>query len=211
MTVANKNDLSFVSATYCSKECQIDDWKQGGHKLECQKLTNSGLLIEQKGGNRNESKNANLHENIVGAVGGKFFFSYVHSIIMQALLQKYDILDCAVVIDLCDAPPTVEVMLASVFLSDSMVCEGPDNTFCDTATHLVEQNRQKGALTVAVRSVETVILKSIPKTCAQFGSWRIAQAEMKVELGGAIKRLQLCPDALKQALQEIRHGNSSLD
>ena len=49
------------------------------------------------------------HEQKAQAVGWKIFSSHIRHMLPQALLLKYDTLHCFVVINLIEAPRTVEV------------------------------------------------------------------------------------------------------
>jgi hypothetical protein len=168
-------------------------------------MKSSGLQAAQSGGDRKEVKRAHEHEKNVSVVGTKIFFSNVANILMQALLQKYDILDCAVVIDLCHAPPTVEVKLASVFLSDSMDREHTDPGFLDRTKYLVEQNRQNGSLTVAVKSLGAVLLKIISGEFAPLGSWSAQQADLRSSMDSDVESLLDYPDELLPDLRLAKH------
>ncbi|KAJ3290375.1 hypothetical protein HDU79_003360, partial [Rhizoclosmatium sp. JEL0117] len=37
------------SRSYCSKDCQRSDWKEGGHKRQCKEIANLAQQLEQTG------------------------------------------------------------------------------------------------------------------------------------------------------------------
>ena len=205
--------VPFVSATYCSRDCQVFDWKQIGHKFLCQSMKISDGLAVPSDSNQAETKMAHLREQNISVVASKIFFSHVDSILMQALLQQYDIQHCITLINLCQAPPTATVKLASEVLSDNMVSEYLDG-------EVVKKNRQNGDLTVWVwASVPCSIgitygpclILTIPGTRAPFGSWITAQVRMKRTKKGEVLSLQKNPDALASQLQELMLSKCRLD
>ena len=169
-------------------------------------MTTSGRIVEQNGGTYKEAKKANALEKNISAIGNQIFSTQIRSILTQALLQKYDILDCVTVIDLCHAPPTVNVKLASVFFADSFpgsLADGYDGR--DNYEHtkrVVERNRQNGSLTVAVMALEssgpedvTWLLKTFPEP---------SDPEMKRTVDNDVMFLQRYPDALEKQLHDLR-------
>jgi hypothetical protein len=167
------------------------------------------LRVEQRGGTQREAKMALAHEQKVEAVGWKIFASHIHNILTQALLLKYDILDCLIVINLIDAPQTVEVKLASVVLSENVT----GKYFFDgaPAKRLVEQNRQIEALTVLVWAFEKSVVTTIQGKNSPFGSWRETQAMLRQAKEDEAKNLWCNPDDLERRLQELMVVKSSFD
>ena len=163
-----------------------------------------GLRTVQQGGDRKDAKRAQEHEKNVLAAGIKIFSSHIHRILMQAILQKYDILDCVDVIDLGRSPPTVEVMLASVFLSDRMHGSTSDSGLLDRSKQIIEQNSQDGSLTLAIFFAGEIFLKLIPARGDGKVSWRGMQASLEETLKAATDHLQQHPDELERELRDLR-------
>jgi hypothetical protein len=200
----------FLAAIYCSRECQIDDWQNHGHKQDCKHMATSALQAEQSGGGKRDMRGAEQHEKNVSMAGNKVFYENIPRILMQAVLQKYDILDCITVIDLIQAPPSVEVKLASVFLDKDM------DTGRDEKEHtkrILERNRQNKSLTVACISLGTysatdapraILLKTFPSMAAPHGSWPASQTQLKGETSSMVDEMH--PEDRKEQLVNLRRG-----
>ena len=171
-------------------------------------MTADKIRVEQKGGGQKEAKIERALEQNVNAVGDKIFWSHITNIFTQALLQKYDILDCLVAIDLVAAPPTVEVILASLLPSDDVA--GKYHIDGARTQRLVYQNRHESALTVLVRAFGKATLMAVPGMNAPLGSWREAQAVASRAQEDEIASLRRNPDELERQLQDLRLAKSSL-
>ena len=156
-----------------------------------------------------ETKVALANEQKVQAVGEKIFDSHITTILTQALLQQNDILDCLIVINLIEAPPTVEVKLASVLLSE--VFSAKNHIAGAFSQRLVEQNRQIEALTVLVMALDKTVSMTVPGEYSPFGSWREAQAVARRAEEDEIANLHRNPDELKRRLKELKVVNSCFD
>ena len=192
----------FVSATYCSRECQVDDWKQGGHKHDCKNMITSGLLVEQRGGTRKEAKTENVFEENIRVIGSQIFHSHIRSILTQALLQKYDILDCVTVINLCQAPPTVNVKLRSVVFSVLFPGSMANHDSCEATKRIVEQNRQTGVWTVVIMAFRSAGPDDVMWVMKSFLD--PSDPEMRRTVDNAVKSMQHCPDELETHLRDLR-------
>ena len=213
-TCANDLFSRLFTATYCSRDCQVEDWKLGLHKLKCKQITESGGQVGRRSGSRKEAKIADALIQNVSTVGDKIFSTHIDIILEQALLQKYDILDCITVINLCEAPPTVVVMHVSAFLALSKVDRDQDNFEFDQ--RFVERNRQTGALTLWIKALGysgpgSNIMKRIAGDHAPFGSWSAAQEAMKRRKHGEVEILYHFPEMLETQLQSLRIARSSFD
>ena len=169
-------------------------------------MTADKIRVEQIVGGQKEAKIVRAHEQNVSAVGVKIFWSHIPNIITQALLQEYDILDCLVAIDLIDAPPTVEVVLAALLPSEEVASK----YHIDGARtqRLVYQN--DSALTVLVRALGKTNLMAVPGRNAPLGSWREVQAVFSRAQADETASLRRNPDELERQLQDLRLAKSSL-
>ena len=198
-----------VSAMYCSKECQVNDWKQGGHKFACKNMLDSGLQVLQRGGSRKEAKMARANDHNVRAVASKLVLTHICRIMTQAVLQKYDIFDCVTVINLCQAPPTLQVRLASALYGDFSVAG--DECY-DDMKRCFERIWADGSLALLIGtfrpcslidSIQSFYMESIPKFHAPSGSWSVYQADMRKKLDASVTILQCHPDQLEKQLKDL--------
>ena len=160
---------------------------------------------------------AKVHHENACAVGKKIFFGHLNSIMAQALLQKYDILDCVTVIDLSQAPPTVKVKLASSCLAE----RGVQGHYLEQLKRVVEQNRQDGSLTVAITARGSnfndanllLIVESVAATdIVPSGSWKTMQADMaRANLGQLNRLLTSDSNVLEKELQRLRIAGNGFD
>lgn len=140
-----------------------------------------------------------------------FFSDNIGSVIMQASLQGYNLLDCITIIDLCDAPPSIDVKLAFNFLSDDMREE--DDNFAHTK-RVIQRNKLNGSLTAACislgtyeseRAARAILLKTFPGLSAPGGSWTAAQASLRQSMGNdRLAELQNYPDEIEAQLKDLR-------
>jgi len=174
-------------------------------------MITSGLQEEERGGSRRAVKSAVEHEKNVSMAGNQIFRGNISSILMQALLQNYNILDCMTIVDLCEAPPTIEVKHASGFLAgEDMRGEEYDHT-----KRIMDRNRQNGALTVACITLaaaraddcsNAILIKTFPALAAPGGSWTAAQAEMKEHMGYALAEMMHHPEEIEKQLKTLRRA-----
>ena len=159
---------------------------------------------------------AKVHHENACAVGKKIFFGHLNSIMAQALLQKYDILDCVTVIDLSQAPPTVKVKLASSFLAE----RGVQGHYLEQLKRVVEQSRQNGSLTVAITARGSncndangwLFVESFAATdIVPSGSWKTMQADMARANPGQLNRLRSDSNKLEKELQRLRIAGNGID
>ena len=169
-------------------------------------MTTSATMVEQSGGDKKDVRRAEMHEENVSMAGNKIFFDNISSVVMQAVLLDYDILDCVVVIDLCQAPPSIEAKLASDFFDSGDIDR--DN-FAHTK-RICERNRRNGALTVACISLgvngpddaNAILLKTIPSQMAPMGcSWTESQADMKESIGSMLEEMRSNTELLEELRQ----------
>jgi len=175
-------------------------------------MATSAVMVEQSGGGKKDVKRAQVHEKNVSMTGNKIFNDNFSNIMAQAVLQNYNILDCVVVIDLCKAPPSIEVTVASDFLSKGMYTD--DNSSAHTK-RIIERNRENGALTVACISIgvyagdddaNAILLKTFPGEAAPMGSWTAAQADMERSMGFSLEDLRRHPKQIEGLLEDLRRA-----
>ncbi|KAK1745835.1 hypothetical protein QTG54_003759 [Skeletonema marinoi] len=106
-------------AKYCSRECQVEDWKSGPHKDFCNAAVENARQIKSDGGTDEDVrlKNSILH---IKMRGDEIFMKNSVTAVFQAISKGYEILDCIVDVDLRVSPPSIEVMLSEEFLSLDM-------------------------------------------------------------------------------------------
>lgn len=177
-------------------------------------MATSDLQVEQRGGSKRDVKRAQSHEANVSMAGNKVFFDNLSSVIMQAVFHDYDILDCIVMIDLCDAPPSIEVMLSSAFLANEM---STDDDNYDHTQRIIARNRENGALTVACVSIglyenianeanapRAILLKTFPSMSAPMGSWTAAQENAKQSLGFSLDEMH--DDEIDEIMHDLKRA-----
>ena len=103
-------------AKYCSRECQVEDWKSGPHKDFCNAAVENARQIKSDGGTDEDVRLANsmLH---IQMRGDEIYKKNSATVVFQAISNGYEILDCIVEVDLRVSPPSIEVMLSEDFLS----------------------------------------------------------------------------------------------
>lgn len=137
-------------AIYCSRECQVHDWKEGGHKQDCKLMATSYMQAAATEASKREVKNAKRLEQNVSAAGAELFDERLGDIMRQATEKGRDVLDCVIVLDLRDTPPTFDTPLASEFIDESK--QGNSHEDNDHLVRMVERNRRDRSLTVACKA-----------------------------------------------------------
>ena len=174
-------------AVYCSRECQLVDWKNG-HKKDCKDIATYGVQVMNAGFGR-DVKKAKQHEQNVIIAGSKAFSQNIQTIMLRAILQGYSILDCVVIIRLMKSPPLIEVKFAQDFLS---ACRKNSAEEFDQLKRIVSRNQANGAVSCSYQSLgvhdETnpqdilstaSLLKTFPAESAPYGSWTAFQQRME--------------------------------
>jgi hypothetical protein len=177
-------------------------------------MTDGDRQVGLKSGSQKEAKIAHALIQNVSSVGDKILSTHINMILEQALLQKYEILDCVTVINLCKAPPTVEVIHASKFLSDSEADGDQDNY--EFNQRFVERNRQTGSLPVWIHSLRysgpgSHLMKTVAGNVAPFGSWSAAQAAMKRSKHIEVELFHRFPEMLETQLRSLQITRTSFD
>jgi len=182
---------------YCSRECQVEDWNS--HKHGCKHMNVRKTLKNAGCNNAKELKEAEAHSKNKRAAFMKLFSENINNVLMQAILQGWDILDCIVLVDFRSPLPTIQVVLSRML---ELVGYEPDQLHYSYQT--LEKNRSKGKLTCiyisyapydsrafgppeeSYYSVNTV---SIPP-CEQFGRWAEAQAKLKCDMANKMEDIR---------------------
>ena len=162
------------NSPYCSRECQVDDWRNGKHKEECKTLSNEssqsgrGKEISSKSQKQELAIQKNLHK-----VGMDLFHKNTMRFVMQAACLGYDIVEVICVINFCVAPPLMKVMTYEELLSKHFRGDG-DSDFI-----LNSREAHKDELPLAFISCkpngsgDAIVLMSYygPKDNAEDNSW----------------------------------------
>ena len=101
---------------YCSKECQIKDWKEGGHKRMC-KIYQKELEKKENGYDGMKRKDYKKFQGNLSDTGNIVFQNRYFSIFLQADIMELDLLDCVFVIDLRESVPLAFPQLKKDFIS----------------------------------------------------------------------------------------------
>ena len=173
---------------YCSKACQVDDWKRGSHKQECQ-MRHSAATAEGWGksdGSVKNVRNRTLHDLPsldFSKAGDDLFRERYREVVLQAVLLGTSVLDCVIELSFLDgrsarAVPTEDFVASHNLRSDD------DN---DSHTlFVIERNRGRGNLTAMCTAHDGSadghqnLLKTFPVPEGETSSyWSDEQQEME--------------------------------
>lgn len=210
-------------ATYCSRECQVKDWREGGHKQACKLMRTMEVRAEKQGASRREVKNAKKEEENLSQRGTALFFEQRENIILLASLSGLSITECVIELNFCDTPPTIDVMSQAEFLKLSQEASNPAQ-FLHTKG-IVERNCRDGALTLTCPNFDRdgacqALLKTVPVTAAgglrasenhaarMFSSWAEVQHSLE-ETCPFIDEMKNDPQMRELAIERLKKpGNS---
>jgi len=186
----------------------VNHWKTGGHKWDCKQMAIANALTVKGDRKKDIEKAYELEGNIIVACN-KLVLENITRILVQAKHQKFDILDCIVLVELNHQLPFVKVKLAS----DSVLKE------VDIERERFDLNRSNGNLTCVYKSyvfngeaegwrhschdwTVTHLVQTFPASVASHGSWKKAQDEVQdtVFTGSSL---------LSALLAEVGLGNSN--
>jgi hypothetical protein len=134
---------------YCSKECQVDDWKRGSHKQECQMRHNVATAEGwgKSDGSVTSVKNRILHDlpsKDFSKAGDDLFMERYREVMLQAVLLGTSVLDCVIELSFLDGR-SARVVPKEEFLQTHSLRSEDDN---DSHTlFVIERNRGRGNLT----------------------------------------------------------------
>mmetsp|Transcript_40447 Transcript_40447/g.79700 ORF Transcript_40447/g.79700 Transcript_40447/m.79700 type:complete len:684 (-) Transcript_40447:104-2155(-) len=147
---------SKCTTKYCSRECQADDWKNGGHKAIC-KMKQNITSVKDFG---REGKD-------LSAQGNEVISDRSDAMVVIACLQNWDILDCVLVIEFGAGTPCAQPVPKDRFISRYMSdeCIGPDLATIEAqrahTIAIIDRNRANGALTASCHSQTNSLLKTV--------------------------------------------------
>ncbi len=101
--------------TYCSKECQVKDWKEGDHKQMC-KVYQQDLAKLSNGFDGLTKKQFKKFKGNVSKTGDLIFRERLYPMFAQAEIMKLHVLDCVFVIDLRAHVPLAYLQLREDFI-----------------------------------------------------------------------------------------------
>ena len=206
-------------ASYCSRDCQVRDWKQGSHKLDCKSMRTSDLKHLDAGLSKKEAKRALKLEENLSMSGNVLFSNNIPNILLQASARGVNILECIIALDFRELKPKIEIMSREEFLGG---LQG-DPEQLDHSKRILKRNFSNGALTcVCITYVgegcETLI-KTFPQDAAPtspFGTrrlspgesrWLVAQRQMELESGLDLNEMRRNPKAYASLLEDLMHPN----
>ncbi|KAL7532309.1 hypothetical protein ACHAWF_004088 [Thalassiosira exigua] len=145
--------------------------------------------VKVAGLSRRHVEKARKHEKSISMAGNSVFLSNRMMIMMRAIFERRDILDCVVCIDFLEAPPSIELQSAAEFIECS---KSNDAENLSHTKEIIKRNQSSGNVTVACHSLgpygekdadgnpaTAVLLKTFPGHSAPFGSWEGYQDDMK--------------------------------
>lgn len=151
--------------SYCSKECQVSDWRNG-HKKQCQSFV--------------RNKQATLVSPSVMTAGRNILKNNIISALLQATITGFSLVDeCVILLNMTKAPPKMTVNRSTEFLSFFIDTPGGGGEFVG-GSEQIALNRSKGFLTCCYssrsKSFEYAwLLDSLSPTMTPSGSWNDAQ------------------------------------
>lgn len=187
-------------ATYCSKDCQRENWIKGEHKIECSKMKALHVIAEEQGASKKDVARALKNEKNASAIGSKLFFDNPSKVVMRAIAKKLSILDCVVVIDMCQAPPLLSPMPVADFINKYTK---PN----DHQEQVIKRNQADGSLSLAVVSAaaynhsKSIMLKTVPAQATDTGSWQSYQKRLELRMRPMLEEFEGRPDDLEEQLE----------
>ena len=204
---------------YCGRECQMADWNEGDHKKECKfkrrALENGWSTTGHAARVRN--KHDTFDAEAFSRAANALFWRRTTEVVYSAALQRADLFDCVVCIDMCDPAHRVRPVPVDglhEFLDAAIGIDykgGAGGRHWEHLQFVLERNRRDGALTALAYALtgrpppeETheVILKTFP--AGDRMSWRQMHDDL---LEHAIFQLQLASsDTHDEAVEALALG-----
>ena len=203
---------------YCSKECQVDDWKRGSHKQECQMRHNVATAEGwgKSDGSVKNVRNRTLHDlpsKDFSKAGDDLFNERYQEVMLQAVLLGTSVLDCVIELSFLDGR-SARVVPTEDFVQSHNLRSDDDND--GHTLFVIERNRGRGSLTGMCTAKDgsvdandgSVGYQNLLKTWQGETShfWSDMQREMEV----AIEVIQICqwyhsvaPDCRQRFLQAL--------
>lgn len=168
------------------------------------------LFAEEQGASKKDVKRAEKNEQSISAAGTKLVFDNMNGIFMRAIAKNYNILDCVVIADMCQAPPSLFPMPASDFFAEYRKMD------LEYTKQLVARNRSNGALSVvcistaAYNQTKSFLFKTIPSQAIvttvlgfETRSWRSYQIQLEQAMGPMVEVFRRDPDQLESMLNQL--------
>mmetsp|Transcript_26678 Transcript_26678/g.48431 ORF Transcript_26678/g.48431 Transcript_26678/m.48431 type:complete len:666 (-) Transcript_26678:378-2375(-) len=205
-------------ASYCSKDCQVRDWRQGSHKIDCKQMKMNDVKHLDAGFSQKEAKRALKSEANLSMSGNVLFSNNIPKILLQASARGFNILECIIALDFRELKPTIEIMSRDEFLEGD---EGLDELSPERVAHskrILERNFSNGALTcICITFVGDgceKLVKTFPKDAAPTSrfrisddepSWLVAQRDVELESGLDFNEIRSDPKAYASLLENLSH------
>jgi hypothetical protein len=195
-------------AHYCSKECQVQDWKEGGHKMMCKRMMAHGVKAQSRGASKKEIKSVKRLEENVCRAGEKLFKERGSDIFLQAALRGYDIADCVTTLNFCKTPPTIETQLATEYLEWGKKHSDQLDEY-EHAKRNIENDRRAGALSLVFLahpvdpSIPIISMHKSVRAPPNSPSWSELQRETVRDLGPSLDKIRSNPEERDQFLKQL--------
>ena len=112
-----------------------------------------------------DAKKTEENERKISAAGRKIISDNVDKFVMRAIVNKWSILDCVVLVDMCQSPPSVSIVLPSAFIS-TYAAGNVTETESEYYQKLLERNRKNDSIAAAVLSMhndtKSIMIKTVP-------------------------------------------------
>lgn len=152
---------------YCSKDCQVADWKQGDHKHECKLKRSDGVDGQSRSKTKARSK-----------AGDDVIFDRMPMVIIQAHLAGLRLGTCVICATIYAGDiPQVGVVPIEKFLEFTDADELATEENRRHARLVLDRNRASGALTAAVFTDGKQILKTLPHQGGSVAGCRVTTWE----------------------------------
>eukprot|EP00943_MAST-04B_sp_MAST-4B-sp1_P000805 g805.t1 len=158
---------------YCSKECQVKDWKEGDHKRMC-KVYQDELSKLSNGFDGLTKRQFKKFKGNLSKTGDLIFNERIFPMFAQAEIMKLNLLDCVFVIDV-----RVHVPLAYLQLREDFIkyCKREGAWEANTGT-IIKKNQRRNFMTGFVFSYNggelgsNILVKTFPPLQNICNDWR---------------------------------------
>jgi hypothetical protein len=181
---------------YCSRECQVDDWKNGGHKAIC-KMKQSVPTAKDFG----------RQEKDLSAQGNQVINDRTDAMAVIACLRGWNVvLDCVLVVEFGAGSPRAQPIPRAEFITHYLNAEriGAGEVEAQRAhtIAIMDRNRQNGAVTAWCHSSNTCVLKTLSgdniSNCQRFQGKKLAENVLGICGGDGKKARGVVAEALME-------------
>eukprot|EP00571_Detonula_confervacea_P002820 CAMPEP_0172328748 /NCGR_PEP_ID=MMETSP1058-20130122/60514_1 /TAXON_ID=83371 /ORGANISM="Detonula confervacea, Strain CCMP 353" /LENGTH=400 /DNA_ID=CAMNT_0013045877 /DNA_START=1148 /DNA_END=2347 /DNA_ORIENTATION=- len=165
---------------YCSKECQVKDWKLGHNKLCTKSKAKSSDAVRQN----------------IGAMMVKFNVENHPTILEEATLKGYNIRDCVVSINLRKLPAVVEVMLESDFTGFGL----------SQISSIIDGQSGEAVAFFCLRWRNDDTHNNMMHTQSYIGNWSDEQSTVKKNMQDELDLMKENPELRERALMELKRN-----